>query len=147
MAAGLALMALAACGGVPAVPTKDYETTIIGTLRQGQEKQVEEEYEAGDHIRGVIYAGLAKLLQSGAIDMDRLNLASAERGGVSDINFRVVSGAGDAVLDLGVVPSGTQFDFVIKTKGAYFYIFDNTETGIEELKTFSMGANRVADEE
>ena len=83
------------------MPAEDYETTIIGTIRQGQEKQVEEVYTAGDHVRGVIFAGLAKLLDGGAVDMDRLDLASAERGGVANMGFRVVTDTGEAVLDLG----------------------------------------------
>ena len=60
--------------------------------------------------------------------------------------FRIEHDSGKSILDLGLVPSGTEFEFVTETKGAYFFIFDNTATVKEELKAFSMGANRVTNE-
>ena len=143
---GILAVLAAGCGGGPSVPSDDYETTIIGTIRQGQLKQVEEEYDAGERIRGVIHAGVAVPLKEGRVDLDPDDLASAERGGVVDMVFRVEDDSGKTVLDLGLVPSGTEFEFVTETKGAYFFIFDNTATDTEELKAFSMGVNRVTNQ-
>ena len=122
------------------MPSDDFETTVMGTIRPQQVIQTEEQYDAGTRVRGVVYVGTAKILDSGLVDLDRSDLASAEVGGVSDILFRVEQSPGTLVLDLGLMPSGTVFEFVADTDGTYIFTFENTLSNGSALKAFSMGA-------
>lgn len=139
------LIVIAGCEPGPSVPAEDFETTVIGTIQPGQIKRVEEEYSAGRRVRGVIYVGFAEL-RNGNPNLDPDDLASVTRGGVSDIVFRVEDGSGNTVLDLGLVASGTEFEFVADVAGQYFFVFDNTSVTSDKLKAFSMGANEVVGE-
>jgi len=47
-------------------------------------------------------------------------------GGGEDINFRVVDPSGAAIVNLGRVTSGANFDFTAQESGAYTLHFDNS---------------------